>query len=86
MHFDLWPRIFQEAAETLFEMSYCETSAKDDTNVDSTFRLLAEEIMKLGLIGGDDYFEHAERQMNIVKVTSTTPNKRTDKKSCCAKS
>ena len=66
-------------------MSYCETSAKDNTNVDSTFRLLAEDILKLGLVGGDDYFEHAERQTNVVKITPTQ-NRSTERKGCCAKS
>ena len=58
-------------------MSYIETSAKDNINVEEAFESIAREIMR-----GESFEEQAR---NVIHIRKTQPDS-TKKQGCCEKS
>nr|ABD65428.1 Rab1-like [Suberites domuncula] len=76
----------QDAADSYFEMTQVETSAKDNINVEETFQSIVRDILKAGIIGGE-FYEEEQQQRNVIRITSTKQQENAKKREgCCAKS
>ena len=67
-------------------MTYCETSAKENKNVDETFLKLVREIIQSGVV--NNQLGGGGEQRDVIQITSATGQKEggRNKPKCCSKS